>query len=55
MIWWLGPEKSGDLVILGSCGDGDWAIFVDDLVISSDLKQDKKGAENWHFLIETAV
>ena len=46
VIWWLVAEKSGDLVILRSCGDGDWAIFVGDLVISSDLKQDQKGAEN---------
>ena len=42
VIWWLAPEKSGDLVILRSCGDGDLAIFVGDLVISTDLKKQAK-------------
>ena len=33
VIWWLVPEKIGDLVILRSCGDGDEVIFL--LVIST--------------------
>jgi len=41
--------------ILRSCGDGDIAIAVDDLVISIDPKQGQKGAENYHFLIETVI
>ena len=36
-------------MILRSCGDGDLAIFVGDLVISTDLKKQAKSGENYHF------
>ena len=38
VIWWFVEEKINDLVILRSCGDGDLAIFVGDLVISTWIK-----------------
>ena len=48
-------KKIGDLVILRSCGDGDWAIFVGYLVISTNPKKDKKVLKIDIFSIETAV